>query len=238
MDITIIIQGYIINEVDLITTITEYQKYGKIIISSYFENHVDLKKNILDNFPTVILIDNDINDFSSQFDKSNYNHRHCFFQISTCQKALQYVNTPYIIKTRTDNYFSNINKFIYEVINNPEKITSIQYYIRGFHNCKYHPSDILFGGSYDNITSIFNNTHNFDSNIPEVIIFKNFILQKIKNMDMDIHDVDNNIDIYAETMSKIFNVYNISNLEPYYFKNYNFNHSNVSTIDFFKHGCF
>jgi hypothetical protein len=71
MDITIIIQGYIINEVDLITTITEYQKYGKIIISSYFENHVDLKKNILDNFPTVILIDNDINDFSSQFDHFN-----------------------------------------------------------------------------------------------------------------------------------------------------------------------
>lgn len=236
-DVTIILQGCIINEVDLITTINEYQKYGKIVISSYFIDHNELKNNILHNYPNIILIDNDINEFISQSERINYLSDRCFFQVSTVRNALKYVNTPYVIKTRTDNYFSNLDKFIYEVINNKDKITCIQFYVRGFYQFKYHPSDILFGGTYDNIANIFNNNHNFECMIPEVIIFRNYILQKIREFGISENDVDSNIDLYGETMDKIFNVYNISNFESYYFKNYKFTCDNKTTSEFFKHGC-
>ena len=236
-DVTIILQGLMINEVNLMNMISEYQHYGKIIISSYFEKYNGLKSRIMDAFPNTIVIDNDINEFMSDPDIKKYNNNHCFFQVSTVRKALKYVNTPYVIKTRVDNYFSNLDKFICEVIKNNDKITSTQIYVRGFNQIKYHPSDILFGGSFNEITSVFNNDHNFDITCPEVIIFKNHILQKLKELNISVNVFEKDIELYGNTMAKIFNIYNISNLNSYYFKNLKFNFTEKSTIDFFKHGC-
>jgi hypothetical protein len=235
--VTIIIQGCIINEVNLIKTLNEYQNYGKIIVSSYFQNNIELKNNITKLFPQIILIDNDINEFKANKEISSYHNNNCFYQVSTVRKALKYVNTKYIIKTRVDNYYSNLDNFICEVINNNTKITCIEIYIRGFKQYKYHPSDILFGGTYDKITNVFNNKHNFDTWIPEIIIFKNYILQQIKDLNINIHNFENNIDLYGDTMNKIFNVYKITNFHSYYFKNRKFNCSNKNTIEFFKYGC-
>jgi hypothetical protein len=236
-DVTIILQGEL-NNVNLLASLNEYQNYAKtIIVSSYFIDNIELKNNILDNFPEIILIDNDINEFMSQPEIIDYKNERCFFQVSTVRKALKYVNTPYIIKTRVDNYFSNLDKFICEVINNKNKITCIDIYVRGFYHFKYHPSDILFGGSYENLTNVFNNKHNFDTYIPEIIIFKNYILRKLKDLNIDVNEFENNIDLYGDTMDQIFNIYNISNFEIYYFKNATFKISNKSTKDFFKSGC-
>ena len=239
-DVTIILQGYMINEVNLMNTISEYQHYGKIIVSSYFEKCNGLKSSIMDAFPNTIVIDNDINEFLSDPEIKKYCNNRCFFQVSTVRKALKYVNTQYVIKTRVDNYFSNLDKFICEVIKNSkngDKITSTQIYVRGFHQLKYHPSDILFGGSFNQFTRVFCNEHNFDLACPEVIIFKNHILQKLKELNISVNDFENDIELYGTIMDKMFNIYNVSNFKSYYFKNYKFVCIDKSTIDFFKHGC-
>lgn len=238
-DVTIILQGYMINEVNLMNTISEYQHYGKIIISSYFEKCAGLKSIIMDAFPNTIVIDNDINEFMSDPEINKYCNKRCFFQVSTVRKALKCVNTQYVIKTRVDNYFSNLDKFICEVIKNSkngDKITSTQIYVRGFNHIKYHPSDILFGGSFNQLTSVFCNEHNVVS-CPEVVIFKHYILQKLKELNISVNDFENDIELYGTVMDKIFNIYNISNFKSYYFKNYKFVCIDKSTIDFFKHGC-
>jgi hypothetical protein len=155
----------------------------------------------------------------------------------TVRKALKYVHTKYVIKTRMDTYFSNLNNFINHSIDNETKITHINIYTRGFIQILYHPSDILFGGTYININNIFNSCSSKIAPFPEVNIFKNYIISKLIELNVDIHSFETDINVYSENMSKIFDVYNLLNLTPYFFKHMQFNNTQKSTRDFYKYGC-
>jgi len=122
-DVTIIIQGVISDNVHVIQLIDEYKNYGKIIISSYFQNHSDLKKQIEQQYPNIKVVENNnVEEFKNNWNNQIYQRFNIWCQVSTVRNALAVItDTKYVIKTRIDSYFSNMNTFIYEVIKNHSK---------------------------------------------------------------------------------------------------------------------
>ncbi len=221
-NITIILQGIICDNINILDTIAEYINYGKIILSIY-KNKTDpnILNAINNNYPSVLIIDNNIGEYDLEYYNLLYNTdiydkyinnipiKHIFYQIKSMINVFKYVNTEYIIKFRIDHYISNLSNFI-ECCINTNKIVSSSYFIRGFSQYKYHISDCLFGCKSVVIEQIYNLAYNnFINNInlviPEVILWYSYIYNIYNNID-SINDVNK----YAELLSNIFYIYPIN----------------------------
>lgn len=235
-DITIILQGVINDNVNYIDTIEHYLKYSNVIISSYFKKNEDIEK-IKKMFPSVVVINNNLktfeNDLISIGKKSQINrHNNCFYQIRTVHEALKHIKTEFTIKSRIDNYFHDIEKFITMIKSNTDKITSLSLYVRGFRNIKYHLSDILFGGQTNKIKNVIElSIKNYTVGCPEVVIWRPYILDCLKK------NIDNNLETYVEEMSKLFIIFPLNHMSNYNFKGIkHFHDKPKSTEDYFRLG--
>jgi hypothetical protein len=81
--------------------------------------------------------------------RNNQSNR--FYQFYTTLKGMQLVDTEYVIKLRSDEYYTNLDPFVERVLANPEKIVTNEVFFRdprsdGNENFMLHPSDHLYGG--------------------------------------------------------------------------------------------
>jgi transketolase len=244
-DTTIVFQGKLNNHVNLYDTVKEYREYADIIISTYVSDNPAIFENISRDFPEILIIDNNqevlINELRAQDCIQNNQGDNVYYQMSCLNKGLECVNTKYVVKTRVDCYYSGLDDFI-NVVRSTDKIVSSSLWVRGF-NIKYHPADTLFGGSSEKIkAALFHAKSEFKRNtclvIPEVIIWKDFIYFETQKMGLDWNLIENNRDVYADTMSSIFTIYPLQRHKSYKFKHITYFHGNEkSTRDYFLYGC-
>ena len=250
-DLTIILQGVIHSEALIYQIIEKYNPFGKIIISSYFKNYLQLFETLRKTYPKIILIDNDISQFrdelilqnnlcitESEFGNNYINNY--YYQIRTTENAMKFITTKYIIKTRIDFYFENLYDFIDNMIKNENKITNISIYTRNYDFCKTHKllchvSDILYGGTSEFIKNISNKeTQTFKLEIccSEDRKFRHHLKDIPTNLFENKH-------MYSNYMAQLFNIYPINRGDCHYnFKGITyFNDKVKDNIEYFMEGC-
>jgi hypothetical protein len=219
-DITIILQGLIHPKVDINKTINEYKKYGKIILSIYKHQYDYILNNVKD-LNNVEIILNDMELYvkeNNDIYKSNNTH---YYQLSTTKKAIDSIFTKYVIKSRVDHYYSNLDIFIDHCIKT-DKITSSSLFVRGINQYKYHLSDCLFMGKTDEIKKVIELSiqHYPFPNVylhpQEVQLWKPYIFSKLNSYTYD--TIDNDMNIYIKTLSDIFEIIDVNKLYPYEIK--------------------
>ena len=253
-DVTIILQGVIYNESMLYQIIQNYKQLANIIVSSYFLNNQSFYNKLKNTYPEIIFIDNDLTAFENNLICSNnYSKIHSpagnvymnnyYYQIKTTESALKFVKTKYVIKTRVDFYFSDMNCFIDEMFRNNDIITIISIYIRSYDYClanniNYHPSDICYGGKMEIINYLSEyelNNFCLQLGCSEEKKWRHYCNLKLKEKKIEEQDILKNKDIYSDFMSEIFNVYPINkNNCSYNFKGITFiNDSIKSSKEYF-----
>jgi len=117
------------------------------------------------------------------------------YQIITTLAGLSEVEGEWVIKMRTDEYYSNLDKVFKKMKANPEKIVSSSMFFRKYGLYKFHCSDKLLGGTTENLIGMFESTlHNlqmklWEETIPESQLGLGYIMCKDSTIDID--DVNN-----------------------------------------------
>lgn len=144
-DVTIIIQGKIDSEL-LERWVLEYEEWNVIVSTWSTENlgGVRIPKNwILLQFP---LTPQFIDIMTLQW------------QLQSTMNAFQYVKTPFLIKARGDEFYSNLYRFVKEIKIKSQQIICSDIFYRGLEHNPFHISDHLIGGTSENIKIMFENT--------------------------------------------------------------------------------
>ena len=251
-DVTIILQGVIYTEKILFNIITHYKKFAKIVVSTYFADNIKFIKKIIKYYPDVLFVNNDLTEYKKELIKRNAYHtnnyvNNYYYHIKTVENALKYVKTKYVIKTRVDFYFSDIENFIKDTIIHNDIVTCISAHVRGYYFClddksRYHASDICYGGTFEIINNLSNNEiNNFHVTLdyPEYRKWRYYVNDKLKEFNLTQHYIFQNSDNYSNFMSSIFNVYPINkNNSTYNFKDFTFIPDRIKTgKEYFIEGC-
>lgn len=225
---TVILQGNLNANIDLIKTISDYSKNSEIIISTYdLEEYKGILNSVREKFPLTKIIFNDIEENFNTMRKMGLigiekNHPNVFHQLESTRKAIELVTTDFVIKTRGDSYFCDLDEFLYEMTLNPDKILSSSLFVRGLKYCKYHPSDILFGGKTENMKDLifsafddlYYNSQTLGKGIPEELIHRSYILKRAKMFDLDVE----NDDQYLQVMLHSYKIFCINRHSSYIFR--------------------
>lgn len=222
MNVTILLQGISHPEINLLNTIKEYSKFAKIVISYYPKKELLNFKTMFKNLE-IVFVENDEDDFIKELNEKfpeveNSYRKHTYFQIRTTLAGLQKVDTEYVVKTRLDHYYSNIQDLIQLHIST-KKIVCSSIFARGIHEYKYHPSDILFCCKRYVMNDIFNICFsNLKSltDISEVLIWKPYILSKFPEIE-SYSDSE-----YIKSMCELFEVFPLNYHKSYKIKLKNF----------------
>lgn len=192
IDCTILLQGRVNSEC-LNLWIKNYSEY-KVVLSVWEDEDLSLYA-IPNNWKVVI----------NQYPLLRFRpEANLDYQIITTLKGLQFVNTNWVIKVRADEYWSNIEVVYKKMQKFSDKIITGSMFFRKWGLYKFHCSDKILGGSYENILSMFESTlHNiqiglWDTNIPESQLGLGFVMAKEKNFEVQ------NERLKEQIQSKIF----------------------------------
>jgi hypothetical protein len=149
-DVTVIIQGRLLKD-SYDFYIKNYTKC-KVIISTWINTDIDFT-NLPNNF--IVLLSPIPNELGAQ----NLN-----LQLISTLNGLEMVTTPFVIKVRGDEYWSNIESVYQKIKSSPRKIHSSSVFFRAWQYAEYHISDHLVAGTIDNMKIMFSETkRNFDN---------------------------------------------------------------------------
>lgn len=157
-DVTILLQGILNNKIDIFQTIKLYSLSGHIVLSVYDDEPTkNICRQILELYPNdVSVVYNNLKTYKREFEeiKKKYNdiiiNNNFYFQLKTTINGLKNIQTKYLLKSRVDHYYSDIDKFIAHGIVS-KKLVSSSLCIRGlfdkqFPTAYFHMSDQLFFG--------------------------------------------------------------------------------------------
>lgn len=154
-DLTIILQGPTSTRNGLglahgIRRICDYTKYtDNVIISTWEKPRIKPTKSFLRE-NGIVYIEDDINKYQDW-----HGHMNSTYQIITTLNGLRQVKTKFVIKARTDEYYTDLSKFIKVMKNEPEKMTTSNFFFVKDYKEKFHPSDHVIGGLTKNILAGF-----------------------------------------------------------------------------------
>lgn len=220
-NVTIILQGKIHPNVDLVNTIQEYQKYGHVFLSIYKTDMDEPIKKICKLFPQVVIATNDFQKYQNELiELGKYGNNHsnnCYYQIKTTKKVIDKVISNYIVKSRLDHYYGSMDLFIKSTIEK-NKMTISSLFVRGVMGSnicfKYHLSDMLFCGLTEEVEKVFKlSEENYKIGVPEVVIWKPYLLYKANLDNINLEILSKNE--YAEWMDSYFYVFCINNHKNY-----------------------
>jgi len=86
------------------------------------------------------------------------------YQIESTLNGLRFIETDYVIKIRGDEYYSNMEYIVNEVIMNPKKIHCSPVFFRHWDYMAYHISDHIIAGTTDNLKLMFEKTKFYTEN--------------------------------------------------------------------------
>jgi hypothetical protein len=223
-------QGVLCSNIDIKKTIENYLKCGNVVISTYVKNDLQLISEIQEQFPDVVIIDNDLESYEKELreigkcvESSYFNNT--FYQLKTTLAGIKTISTDFIIKTRVDHSYSNMDSFIQEGLLYPEKILSSSLFVRGLmtgtYHTRYHMSDCLFMGRTDLIRKAMNlaQLHYTVGMNPESMIWRPYVRDVLQSRENNIYTLDNLPEKdYLDIMGELFHVFSAQRLEPYQMK--------------------
>jgi len=92
-----------------------------------------------------------------------YNEQNRYYQFLSTHLGLTACTTPYAIKIRSDEFYSDLTPFIEEVLEVNDKIVTNDVFFRNA-TIPYHPSDHLVGGDTKEMTNAFKLAREFSEN--------------------------------------------------------------------------
>jgi hypothetical protein len=157
-DITLLIQGLYSNDV-IMNKIDNYKSFFNHIIYSTWKDG-----NIKNNSDIEYVVD-DLPDVSNKYNVSNI-----YYQCKSTLNGLEKVKTKYVLKHRTDEFFSNINILVNQFNN---KLLCANIFFRRISDIPYQISDHFFLGETDRIRETFFNLEKYLSSSDEYQILNN-----------------------------------------------------------------
>jgi hypothetical protein len=154
MKITFVIQGPVTCETIKTTKICK--KYGEVIVSCWDNDCPNLIKN-LGRHAKIIK-----NKF---FKPKGYNFQNIQYHIKTFFEGVRAAKTDYVIKLRSDEYFTDISNLVDTARKNPNKITTCNFLFRP--DVLFHPSDHIIGGKKKSLFSMLVWSEEFIKNFKE-----------------------------------------------------------------------
>jgi hypothetical protein len=208
MDVTILLQGVIHKDVSIEKILKKYSTICKVIVSIY-DTDLEIVEPIAEKYNVKVVVNN-IKQFDEE-QKFNLTNKNGYYQVQAIKSALPYVTTKYIIKSRVDHYYENIEFLITSYFKSGEKITSSSLFVRGpfgyYNKFYYHLSDCLFMVTLEQIKKMILCLDNWDSTtVAEVNIWRNFLKEFIHQ------------DTYIQDMLYHVNIIPIKNFEPFCIK--------------------
>jgi hypothetical protein len=214
-DVTIVIQGRINPQV-LLGWVHHYPDW-KVIISTWITEDL---QNI--EFPQhwMVLKMPKIDD--------TLGYGNLYLQVKSTLNGLFYVNTPYCVKVRGDEFYGNLPHMINEMKLNQSRIYCSTIFFRALHpNCAFHISDHIFVGTTDNMKIMFENSKQLmeksfrfpkGSDIrdtPEPYLGFGFIQKKENILLEKVESLLHSPQTYQSMTLKWFGVFPLELLEPY-----------------------
>ena len=98
------------------------------------------------------------------FDANLYNPGNCYRQFFLVKKALEQVGTEYVIKVRTDEYYTDLSPVMEKIVAGENKLVSTSTYFRKPEIRPWHPSDHVFGCKTEHMKRIVNKCLEFCEN--------------------------------------------------------------------------
>lgn len=204
---TILIQGRLTE-----STIDFYREnhHGyPVVISTWTTNKIDLS-NLPANFKVVL---------SDEPEKSRDNRNH---QIISTLNGLKIVSTTFVIKIRGDEFVSHIPYIVDEMSRQDDKIYVTPVFFRPWTTYRYHISDHLIAGSYDQMMMMFGNAYdmivnqNCESFANEQLLTLAYLFKKYKGVKFDTIPSDGEVD-GRKYMIESFEILDLDKLSPYRF---------------------
>jgi len=207
-EVTLLVQGKITQEI--YNFFTERFPQYPIVISTWSDHKLDLSyfpKNltlVLQRLPGI-----------SGDQNQNY-------QFVSTNNGLTHVTTPYVIKFRGDEYYSNIENIMSQIKTNPNKIWCSPVFFRHWSMYQYHISDHIIAGKTENLKFMFQAAkYAFDNKLvfhtkdnikypywePEIHLTRSFLMAKYPN---NFHELDG-----RQLMVDNFDILNLAELTPY-----------------------
>jgi hypothetical protein len=207
-EVTLLVQGKITQETYNFFT-ERYPQYP-IVVSTWSDHRLDLSY-----FPkNLTLVLQRLPDISGD---QNQN-----YQFVSTNNGLTHVTTPYVIKFRGDEYYSNIENMMSQIKTNPNKIWCSPVFFRHWSMYQYHISDHIIAGKTENLKFMFQAAkYAFDNKLvfhtkdnikypywePEIHLTRSFLMAKYPN---NFHELDG-----RQLMVDNFDILNLAELTPY-----------------------
>jgi hypothetical protein len=207
-EVTLLVQGKITQET--YNFFTERFPQYPIVISTWSDHKLDLSY-----FPkNLTLVLQRLPDTSGD---QNQN-----YQFVSTNNGLKQVTTPYVVKFRGDEYYSNIEDILLQVKTNPNKIWCSPVFFRHWSMYQYHISDHIIAGKLENIKFMFQAAkYAFDNKLvfhirdnvkypfwePEIHLTRSFLMAKYPT---NFHELDG-----RQLMVDNFDILDLTNLKPY-----------------------
>lgn len=208
-----------------IQMIEKYRSVFKIIVSTYKEN-----KNV--NLDKLQSLDKNLVIIESQLPevKDMYNSQNIYYQCFSVLNGLQLCKTEYVMKLRSDEFYSNLDKLVKKLPSN--KISTSNIFVRDVGYKPFHLSDhIIVGGvelifrGFQDLKRYIEQNKSTKHDIMDILngktpaetkIFLFSFFNMIGYCIMDWHNL-NNTKIFAY-LKKYFFVFDVKHLMPYSIK--------------------
>ena len=158
-----------------------------------------------------------------------------YYQYTSSFYGIEAAKTEFIIKARTDEYYSNLDPIIAASISTPDKLVTNDVFFRKTKVYPYHPSDHLILGKAEYMSSVFKDCmeqcklHTFKG-VPEQQIAMTFIAQK-ENRTISSLPTKENIAEVNRLMIKYFDIVSTSKLGEFVVK-YNYMSKQWKTTEY------
>lgn len=160
-DVSFIIQGPY-NPAHL-TMIHDLKKQGKVILTCY---NTDYDKIVDPKLYDVIILNDQIDAAKHNI----YNFENIYYQVRTTKRALSIVDTEYVVKFRSDSFYSGIPYIVESIKNNPDKLSTTPLNINP--DWPYQFCDHVMGSTTNNLKRTFEEAES-------IILSRNFIYEGI-----------------------------------------------------------
>jgi len=184
-DVTLILQGLVAPK-QLELWKKHYKDYN-VIISCWEDEEFDFEKGLFSSW-----LPKNWKVIKNQYPLLRFkSEANLDYQILTTLNALKEVKTKYVVKSRLDEFYSNIYLLYKKLKKNEDKIVCGSVFFREYGLYPFHIADKLMCGTKDNLLLMFESTlHNIEINfwnynIPESQLGLGYVMGKEINLDLD-----------------------------------------------------
>lgn len=146
-DVSIVMQGPICEST--IFAIAKYKNLAEIILTNMCPDDTPqftrFKK--IGDIKIITYKSHEVSDCANRIRTCNKNNLHSCYQFYSTKLGIDHSEKSYIIKTRSDEYYENMDYFIDKVRKNPDCVFTNNVFFRKNNFKRCHPSDHLLGAT-------------------------------------------------------------------------------------------